>query len=204
MGHAVRLAAEEARAKIAALRRELASLRVVMRRSPSFSRRNTVCKLATLLAPALTSLITCRRMPTASPERNSVLDGGWQRRRDRSRHRDRPCAGDASYQRRRCRKADQSEDRRDAIVWSLADAARVYMFEKMHIDGGQVTNASLADCRFRNARRAAGDENEAVDAYQENGPFGAKGVGELATSAFRPRSQMLSRMPSAFVSRSCH
>jgi CO/xanthine dehydrogenase Mo-binding subunit len=29
-------------------------------------------------------------------------------------------------------------------------------------------------------------ENEAVDAYQSNGPFGAKGVGETATFAVSP------------------
>jgi CO/xanthine dehydrogenase Mo-binding subunit len=47
------------------------------------------------------------------------------------------------------------------------------MFEKMHIDGGQVTNASLADYKI-------------VETLQENGPFGAKGVGELATFGLSP------------------
>ena len=61
------------------------------------------------------------------------------------------------------------------------------MFEKMHIDGGQVTNASLADYKIPGMHDVPlVMENEAVDAYQENGPFGAKGVGELATFGVSP------------------
>jgi CO/xanthine dehydrogenase Mo-binding subunit len=61
------------------------------------------------------------------------------------------------------------------------------MFEKMHIDAGQVTNASLADYKIPgilDVPRAM--ENEAVDAHQSNGPFGAKGVGETATFCVSP------------------
>jgi CO/xanthine dehydrogenase Mo-binding subunit len=61
------------------------------------------------------------------------------------------------------------------------------MFEKMHIDAGQVTNASLADYKIP----AILDlppimHNEAVAAEQSNGPFGAKGVGESATFCVSP------------------
>ncbi len=61
------------------------------------------------------------------------------------------------------------------------------MFEKMHIDGGQVTNASLADYKipgFHDVPLAM--ENLCVDTYQSNGPFGAKGVGEVATFGVSP------------------
>jgi CO/xanthine dehydrogenase Mo-binding subunit len=61
------------------------------------------------------------------------------------------------------------------------------MFEKMHLDGGQVTNASLADYKipgFHDVPLAM--ENLCVDAYQSNGPFGAKGVGEVATFGVSP------------------
>jgi CO/xanthine dehydrogenase Mo-binding subunit len=61
------------------------------------------------------------------------------------------------------------------------------MFEKMHIDAGQVTNASLADYKIPgmlDVPRVM--ENEAVDAQQSNGPFGAKGVGETATFCVSP------------------
>ncbi|HXF87811.1 MAG TPA: molybdopterin cofactor-binding domain-containing protein [Xanthobacteraceae bacterium] len=61
------------------------------------------------------------------------------------------------------------------------------MFEKMHIDGGQVTNASLADYKipgFHDVPLTM--ENLCVDTYQSNGPFGAKGVGEVATFGVSP------------------
>jgi len=61
------------------------------------------------------------------------------------------------------------------------------MFEKMHIDGGQVTNASLADYKIPGILDVpAVMENEAVESYQSNGPFGAKGVGETATFCASP------------------
>jgi CO/xanthine dehydrogenase Mo-binding subunit len=61
------------------------------------------------------------------------------------------------------------------------------MFEKMHIDGGQVTNASLADYKIPGMHDVPSVmENETVDTYQTNGPFGAKGVGELATFGLSP------------------
>ncbi len=61
------------------------------------------------------------------------------------------------------------------------------MFEKMHLDGGQVTNASLADYKIPGILDVpAVMVNEAVDAYQHNGPFGAKGAGESATLCVSP------------------
>jgi CO/xanthine dehydrogenase Mo-binding subunit len=61
------------------------------------------------------------------------------------------------------------------------------LFEKMHLDGGQVTNASLADYKipgFHDVPMAM--ENLTVDTYTSNGPFGAKGVGEVATFCVSP------------------
>jgi CO/xanthine dehydrogenase Mo-binding subunit len=56
------------------------------------------------------------------------------------------------------------------------------MFEKMHYDGGQVTNASLADYKIPGFRDVpAVMENLWLDHDQTNGPFGAKGVGEVST-----------------------
>jgi CO/xanthine dehydrogenase Mo-binding subunit len=61
------------------------------------------------------------------------------------------------------------------------------MFEKMHIDAGQVTNASLADYKIPNMLDVpAVMEVEAVAADQSNGPFGAKGIGETATFCVSP------------------
>jgi CO/xanthine dehydrogenase Mo-binding subunit len=61
------------------------------------------------------------------------------------------------------------------------------MFEKMHIDGGQVINASLADYKVPGMLDVPlVMENVAVDSVQSNGPFGAKGVGETATFCVSP------------------
>ncbi len=59
--------------------------------------------------------------------------------------------------------------------------------EKMNYDGGQVTNASLADYKITGIADLPGVMiNEAIDAYQHNAPFGAKGVGESSTLALSP------------------
>jgi CO/xanthine dehydrogenase Mo-binding subunit len=61
------------------------------------------------------------------------------------------------------------------------------LYEKMELDAGQVTNASLADYKipgFHDIPLAF--ENEMVDSYQPGAPFGAKGVGESATFGVSP------------------
>ena len=59
--------------------------------------------------------------------------------------------------------------------------------EGMEFDGGQVTNASLADYKIPGIRDVpAVMENEAVDMVQQTGPFGAKGVGESGTFGVSP------------------
>jgi CO/xanthine dehydrogenase Mo-binding subunit len=61
------------------------------------------------------------------------------------------------------------------------------MFEIMHLDGGQTTNASLADYKIPGIMDVpAVMVNEAIDAYQQNAPFGAKGAGESATMCLSP------------------
>ncbi len=59
--------------------------------------------------------------------------------------------------------------------------------ERMEFQAGQVTNASLAHYKIpgmRDIPRVM--ENEAVDANQKSGPFGAKGVGESGTFGVSP------------------
>jgi CO/xanthine dehydrogenase Mo-binding subunit len=61
------------------------------------------------------------------------------------------------------------------------------LYEKMHLDNGQVTNASFADYRIPGISDLPGVMiNEAIDAYQHNAPFGAKGVGESSTLCLSP------------------
>src|SRR5947209_8446267 len=78
------------------------------------------------------------------------------------------------------------------IVESQLSGAAVMQFgftmqEKMEFDGGQVTNASFADYKIPSILDIPDIIlNETVEAEQESGPFGAKGVGESGTCAVSP------------------
>jgi CO/xanthine dehydrogenase Mo-binding subunit len=58
--------------------------------------------------------------------------------------------------------------------------------EDMRLDGGQVTNASLADYKIPGIRDIPPMENLLVEAEQHSGPFGAKGLGESGTFGVSP------------------
>jgi CO/xanthine dehydrogenase Mo-binding subunit len=60
------------------------------------------------------------------------------------------------------------------------------LYEAMVLDGGQVTNASLADYKIPGFRDVPPMENLLVAATQESGPFGAKGLGESGTFGVSP------------------
>jgi CO/xanthine dehydrogenase Mo-binding subunit len=60
------------------------------------------------------------------------------------------------------------------------------LFEDMILDGGQITNASFADYKIPGIHDIPPMVNQLVDAKQANGPFGAKGLGESATFAVSP------------------
>jgi CO/xanthine dehydrogenase Mo-binding subunit len=61
------------------------------------------------------------------------------------------------------------------------------MQEKMEFDSGQVTNASFADYKIPSILDIPTSmHNEAVEADQRSGPFGAKGVGESGTFGVSP------------------
>ena len=61
------------------------------------------------------------------------------------------------------------------------------MQEKIAFDGGQIVNASLADYKIPSVLDIPPVmHNEAVEAEQRTGPFGAKGVGESGTFGVSP------------------
>jgi CO/xanthine dehydrogenase Mo-binding subunit len=61
------------------------------------------------------------------------------------------------------------------------------LFEKIHIDGGQITNASLADYKIPGMHDLPSSmEGVYVEHEQSNGPFGAKGVGESSMFCISP------------------
>src|SRR5262249_45120259 len=58
--------------------------------------------------------------------------------------------------------------------------------EAMQLEGGQVTNASLADYKIPGIGDVPPMENELVAAEQHSGPFGAKGLGETGRFGVAP------------------
>ena len=78
------------------------------------------------------------------------------------------------------------------IVESQLSGAAIMQFgftmsEKMEFSAGQCTNPSLADYKIPGILDIPTViENEAVDSTQGNGPFGAKGVGESGTFGVSP------------------
>lgn len=61
------------------------------------------------------------------------------------------------------------------------------MSEKMELDAGQVTNASFSDYKIPGFNDLPiVFENEIVEAYQSGAPYGAKGVGESSTFSVSP------------------
>jgi CO/xanthine dehydrogenase Mo-binding subunit len=88
--------------------------------------------------------------------------------------------------------ADVGKPVNPAIVETQLSGASIMqlgftMSEKMEFDAGQCTNASLAGYKIPGMRDIPpGIENEAVDAAERGGPFGAKGVGETGTFGVSP------------------
>jgi CO/xanthine dehydrogenase Mo-binding subunit len=188
MGHAVRLAAEDARAKIAALRREVGEaegsntpLADLFRKRYGMQAGNIVgtgTYKPDYIPPnseGLTTNATPFWMVAGSGVEIEVDTETGQVRITRL-----------------INVADVGRPINPRIVETQLSGASLMqigfsMFEKMHIDGGQVTNASLADYKIPGIHDVPPImENEVVDAYQSNGPFGAKGVGELATFGVSP------------------
>jgi CO/xanthine dehydrogenase Mo-binding subunit len=60
------------------------------------------------------------------------------------------------------------------------------LFEEIRCDGGQPTNASLADYKIPAILDVPPMQNEIVSATQQSGPFGAKGIGESGSFAVAP------------------
>ncbi len=188
MGHAVRLAAEEARDKIAALRRELgepagsnAPLGDLFRKKYGMQAGNIVgtgIYKPDYIPPDGSGLTT-----NATPFW-MVAGSGVELEVDTE-------TGHVRIT-RLINVADVGKPINPKIVETQLSGASLMqlgfsMFEKMHLDGGQITNASLADYKIPGINDVPPVmQNETVDTTQENGPFGAKGVGELATFGVSP------------------
>jgi CO/xanthine dehydrogenase Mo-binding subunit len=187
MGNAVKLAAEEARDKLAALRKELglpADAEVI----------DVFKKKYGMQAGNVTG--TGSYIPTyKSPDANGLTDNatpfwmvgatGVELEVDTETGRVRVT--------RMVNVADVGTPINPRIVETQLSGAAIMqlgftLLEKMEFDGnGQLRNASLAEYRIPGFLDIPGSiTNEAVVAEQKSGPFGAKGVGETGTFGVSP------------------
>jgi len=188
MGHAVRLAAEEARDKIAALRRELGEPEGSNTPLGDLFRKKYGMQAGNIVG---TGIYKPDYIPPDSSGLTTDVTPFWM------------VAGsgvelevdtETGHVRitRLINVADVGKPINPKIVETQLSGASLMqlgfsMFEKMHVDGGQITNASLADYKIPAIHDVPPVmENMTVDAVQDNGPFGAKGVGELATFGVSP------------------
>jgi len=188
MGHAVRLAAEDARAKLAALAQEAglppssnAPVGEIFKKRYGMQAGNVI---------GTGSYIPTYGSPDAATGQSANVTPFWM-------------IGGAGAEvevdtetgrvriLRLVNAADAGTPINPAIaVTQLSGAAIMQlgftMFEEMILDGGQVINASLADYKIPAILDLPPIENELVAASQENGPFGAKGLGESGTFGVSP------------------
>ncbi len=151
MGHAVRRAAEDARDKLKALAQaRSASRKAPTSRSPSCSRSATACRPATSSAPASTSRTTCR--PPPAPARRPNVTPFWMIAGAGAEVEVDTETGHVKITKLinvvDCGKAINPKIVETQISGAALMQLGFTMFEKMHIDGGQVTNASLADYKI--------------------------------------------------------
>ena len=198
MGHAVQLAAEDARASCRRSPRRSACPRGRTSRSPRCSASATACGPAMWSARLVhPELQVARSGDRAVGQRHAVLDDRRRRRRSRSRHRDRACAGDPAGQRGRCRPPINPEIARTQLSGAAIMQLGFTLFEEMQLDGGQVTNASLADYKIpgiRDIPRWSRARRGRAGRPVRSAP---RGSANPEHSAFRLRSPTRSTMRSA-------
>jgi CO/xanthine dehydrogenase Mo-binding subunit len=189
MGHAVRLAAEDARAKLASLAAEAAVPEGSNLSIPDIFRRRYGMQAGTIIgsgtfipsyvAPDLTTGLT----PDATP---FWMIGGSGAEVEVDSE-----TGSVRVL-RLVTVADAGTPINPAIVETQISGAAVMqlgftLLEAMEFTEGQLRNPSLADYRIPGIRDLPSRfEAEALDATQTSGPFGAKGVGESGTFGVSP------------------
>jgi CO/xanthine dehydrogenase Mo-binding subunit len=188
MGHAVRLAAEDAREKLAALAREAGlpagsnvPVAEIFRKRYGMQAGNVI---------GTGSYIPTYASPDAATGQSANVTPFWM-------------IGGAGAEvevdtetgavriLRLVNAADAGTPINPAIATTQLSSAAIMqlgftMFEEMVMDGGQVINASLADYKIPAMLDLPPMGNELVAASQANGPFGAKGLGESGTFGVSP------------------
>jgi CO/xanthine dehydrogenase Mo-binding subunit len=188
MGHAVRLAAEDARAKLAALAQEAglpvgsnAPAAEIFRKRYGMQAGNVIGTGSFIPNYASPDPVT-GQSPNVTPFW-MIGGAGAEVEVDTETGRVRVL--------RLVNAADAGTPLNPAIARTQLSGAAIMqlgftLFEEMILDGGQVTNASLADYKIPGIIDVPPMENELVEASQTNGPFGAKGLGESGTFGVSP------------------
>ncbi len=188
MGHAVRLAAEDARQKLAALAREAglppgsnAPVAEIFRRRYGMQAGNVI---------GTGTFIPTYASPDPATGQSANVTPFWM-------------IGGAGAEvevdtetgrvriLRLVNAADAGTPINPAIAATQLSGAAVMqlgftLFEEMVLDGGQVINASLADYKIPSILDVPPMDNALVVGSQDNGPFGAKGLGESGTFGVSP------------------
>jgi CO/xanthine dehydrogenase Mo-binding subunit len=189
MGHAVRLAAEDARGKIAALAKELGLPQGTNVPLPELFRRKygmqagNIVGVASFVPPYSSPNHDTGLTPNATPY---WMTGGTGAEVEVDTE-----TGQVRVL-RLVNIADAGTPINPKIVETQLSGGAIMQLgftltEEMVFRDGQLTNASLADYKIPGfLDLPAVMENEAVAAVEHSGPFGAKGVGESATFGVSP------------------
>jgi CO/xanthine dehydrogenase Mo-binding subunit len=189
MGNAVRLAAEDARAKIAALAAELGiaagsnlPLSEIFRRKYGMQ-AGTVVGFGSFIPSYTSADHDTGLTPNATP---FWMVGGTGAEVEVDTE-----TGEVTVT-RLVNVADIGRPINPRIVATQLSGAAIMQLgftqtERMEFKDGQLTNGSLADYKIPGIRDIPREmTNEIVDAEQHDGPFGAKGVGETGTFGVSP------------------
>jgi CO/xanthine dehydrogenase Mo-binding subunit len=188
MGHAVRLAAEDARARLAALAREAGLPEGSNVPAAEIFRKRYGMQAGNVIGTG--SYIPSYASPDPATGQSANVTPFWM-------------IGGAGAEvevdietgrvriLRLINAADAGEPINPAVAATQLSGAAIMqlgftMFEEMVLDGGQVINASLADYKIPSIMDLPPMENELVAVRQANGPFGAKGLGESGTFGVSP------------------
>ena len=200
MGHAVRRAAEDARDKLKALAKEVGEPEGSNIPVTELFQKRYGMQAGNVIGSGIYKPDYTPPAPAPARARTSRRSGWSPAPAPRSRSTPRPgtSRSPSSINVVDCGKAINPK----SVETQISGAALMHlgftMFEKMHIDGGQVTNASLADYKIPGFHDVPVQlENIYVEHEQSNGPFGAKGVGEVATFCVARRSPTRSTTRSA-------
>ncbi len=177
MGHAVRLAATDARARLAALGPKPACRRAPIIRRRRFSANATACRPATSSAPAPTSRATRRPMRAGL---SADVTPFWMVGAAGAEVEVDTETGHVRVT-RLVNVADAGTPLNPAVAHAQLSGAAIMQLgftlqEKMEFDGGQVTNASLADYKIPGIHDVPPMEGELVRSEQTQRPVRRQGA----------------------------